>query len=150
MNSKALRILTVALFAIAISTSLSAQDAYTQKVKEYLDASGTLEAFKVVMPAMLKNFKEAYPQVPAEFWDEASKEFSDAAISDLVTMLAPVYKNHLTIEDLNEFIKFYHSPSGKKLAQNTTAISMESMQVGQDWGRKIGEKVVARLKEKGY
>jgi hypothetical protein len=65
-------------------------------------------------------------------------------------MLAPVYYKHLTLEDLNQIIVFYKTPAGKKMATATPAITQESMQIGQQWGMKIGEKVEDKLREKGY
>lgn len=47
--------------------------------------------------------------------------------------MAPVYEKHLTEADLNEVIKFYNSPVGKKLAGKTPAITQESMAAGQTW-----------------
>jgi hypothetical protein len=71
-------------------------------------------------------------------------------MDDLVTLLAPVYEKHLTEADLNEVIKFYNTPAGKKLAQKNPAIMQDSMVAGQTWGMKVAEKVQAKLKEKGY
>ena len=55
-----------------------------------------------------------------------------------------------TKEDLEEFIKFYQTPVGKKFAKNTPFIMQESMQIGQQWGMKIGENFKNKMKEKGY
>ena len=74
----------------------------------------------------------------------------EKSMSDLVTMLTPVYQKHLTEKDLEEIISFYNTPVGKKLATSTPMITTESMQVGQKWGMEIGQKVVERMKEKGY
>ncbi|MFB6340434.1 DUF2059 domain-containing protein [Saccharicrinis sp. FJH62] len=56
----------------------------------------------------------------------------------------------MTLSDLEGIIGFYKSPVGKKYAQNTPAIMKESMEVGADWGSKLGVKIQSILQEKGY
>lgn len=65
-------------------------------------------------------------------------------------MLAPVYIKYMTIEDLKEMKIFYQIPVGKKYAISSPMIMQESMQVGQQWGKKLGEDVIKKLQEKGY
>jgi len=73
-----------------------------------------------------------------------------ASIDELVEMLAPVYKKHLSEDDLDKIIQFYNTPVGKKLAEATPAITQESMQVGQQWGMKVGQIVADKLEKAGY
>ncbi|GAB4198018.1 MAG: hypothetical protein Fur004_16070 [Thermoflexibacter sp.] len=68
----------------------------------------------------------------------------------MTEMLAPVYQKYMNLADLRELIKFYQTPTGKKFAQNTPFIVQESMQVGQEWGRKVGQDFAQKIKEKGY
>lgn len=115
-----------------------------------MEASGSMGAFKSAITSMMGSFKSMNSSVPDEVWKDLETEFSNTSIDDLVTMLAPVYEKHLTEADLNEVIKFYSSPIGKKLAEKTPAIMEESMQAGQTWGQGVAQKVMTKLKEKGY
>lgn len=146
---KKLLIITFVLISVSVQAQTQSKT-YPTTLKKYLEASGSLETFKSAIGSMMGSFKSAYPSVPAEIWNEFEKEFSNTSMDDLVTLLAPVYEKHLTENDLNEVIKFYNSPAGKKLAQKTPGIMQDSMQAGQVWGRQIAEKVQAKLKEKGY
>ncbi|MFM8242752.1 MAG: DUF2059 domain-containing protein [Crocinitomicaceae bacterium] len=51
---------------------------------------------------------------------------------------------------LDRIIAFYATPAGKKLSASQPAITAESMSVGQEWGARLGERVLKKLKEKGY
>ena len=51
---------------------------------------------------------------------------------------------------MQEIVKFYESPIGKKMAAAQPAITSESMKVGQQWGMNIAMKVQEALKAKGY
>lgn len=133
------------VFAQSAGTS-----SYEKKLAKMMKAQGVEETFKSSVGMMVKQFKMINTEVPAEVWDELETEFEKASIDELITMLVPVYQKHLSESDLDGIIKFYDSPIGKKLAKATPAISQESMQVGQQWGMKIGEIVAKRLEEKGY
>ncbi len=143
--------LILVVFALVASFVVQAQSkTYPATLKKYLEASGSLEAFKTSIDGMMNQFKGVYPSVPDEVWNEFKTEFSGISLDDLVTLLAPVYEKHLTESDLNEVIKFYNSGVGKKIAQKTPLITGESMAVGQTWGMQVGAKIQAKMKEKGY
>lgn len=136
---------------VLITAGVQAQSkTYPNTLKKYLEASGSLQAFKTAITQMMGSFKGMYTSVPDEIWTEFEKEFSTTSMDDLVTLLAPVYEKHLTEADLNDVIKFYSTPAGKKLAEKTPGIMQDSMAAGQTWGMKIAEKIQAKLKEKGY
>ena len=133
--------------------SLLAQEVpteYTKALKQMFELNGTEETFVTAIDQMLEMFESSREDVPAEVWKTIGDEFSKTSLNDLVEMLAPVYFKHLTLEDLNQIIVFYKTPACKKMATATPAITQESMQIGQQWGMKIGEKVEDKLREKGY
>ena len=51
---------------------------------------------------------------------------------------------------MEEMIKFYQTPVGQKYANSSPMIMQESMQIGQQWGMKLGQEFTKKLKEKGY
>ena len=94
--------------------------------------------------------KEQFSDVPEETWNDLEKEFLKTSIDDLVDMLVPVYSRHLTLDDLQKIIEFYQTPVGQKYAEKTPLIMQESMQIGQQWGMKIGQEFQNILQEEGY
>lgn len=136
---------------VFLAAAASAQNkTYPATLKKYMEATGSLETFKTVINSMMTQFKSMYPSVPDEVWAEFTKEFSGTSLDDLVALMAPVYEKHLTETDLNEVIKFYNTPVGKKVADKTPVITQESMAVGQTWGMQVAAKIQAKMKEKGY
>lgn len=139
------------LFLLLIPAFSVAQDAeYNQLLRNYFKASGTDASFEVAIKQTMNTMKEVYSDIPQDIWDKVEDEFLKTSLDDLVSMLAPVYNKYLTKSDLVVVINFYESSVGKKLANNTPAIMQESMQVGQQWGTQIGEKLLKRLDEEGY
>jgi hypothetical protein len=145
------KILFVVLIISTVTGVVNAQSkTYSTTLKKYMEVSGSMAAFKSAITTMMGSFKSVNNAVPDEVWKDMETEFLGTSIDDLVIMLAPVYEKHMTEADLNEVIKFYGTPTGKKLAEKTPAIMQESMAAGQAWGQAVAEKVMKKLKEKGY
>lgn len=151
------KILFILVFVLGVSVVTMAQTAQNQPSKEYVAElkkmivlSGSDATFKVMIPQMFAMMKQQLPNVPVEFWTETEKEMMKTLVDDLVGMLAPIYQKHLTLKDLQEIVKFYESPIGKKMAAAQPAIASDSMKVGQQWGMNIAMKVQEALKAKGY
>lgn len=119
----------------------------TEKIKHLLELTGSGKLGMQVMDQMMSSFKNSYSTVKQEFWDDFRKEIN---ANDIENLILPVYDKYYTETDIDQLITFYNSPIGKKMIQNMPLVMKESMLAGQSWGQKIGEKVLARLKEKGY
>jgi hypothetical protein len=143
--------LVVFLFAIALCTASAQQSAADSAKKQdiltLLRLSGSAELGIQALDQMLTSFEEVFPEVPMEFWNDFRNE---ASASTLLDMMIPIYDKYYTHEDIRELIKFYESPVGRKMTETMPLILQESMEAGQEWGRDLGEKVMQRLKEKGY
>lgn len=142
------RILLV--LAVVISAQSFAQTTGSPAIahaKELLVAMGTAKNAKQVIEMMVASYKQNMPEVPTVFWDEFQKEIS---MDELIDLVAPIYAKYYTDDELVQLIAFYKSPLGQKLTDKLPAITQESFAAGQEWGKKVGEKVAGKLKEKGY
>lgn len=141
----------VLLFLISYATvSAQKENEYRQTLFKMFEVSGTGQNFETAITQMFDLFKSQYTDVEAITWDELEAEFLNTSLDELTEMLEPVYAKYMTLEDLRQVIEFYESPVGKKLALNNPLIMQESMQIGQEWGRKIGEDLQEKMLERGY
>lgn len=147
-----IKALTVLFFSalISFSTFGQANKEYHKTLYKMFEVSGTEQSYKAAIKQMFSSFKEQYWSIEEETWEELEAEFSKTSIEDLTEMLVPVYIKYLTVEDLKEVIKFFESPVGKKFASKTPFIMQESMQIGQEWGKKIGEDFSEKMRKRGY
>lgn len=145
-------LLLTALFIIIASSCSFAQNnaSYRSSLKQLMQLSGAEGTYKGVISQMITLFKQQQPSVPAAFWDEFTLEMNKVAIDQVVDLILPAYQKHLTEEEIKGVIAFYKTPVGKKYASKTPVITQESMIAGQVWGKTLGEKVIKRLREKGY
>lgn len=139
------------LFALITTFSFSQEnDSYKSTLKKLIQVSGSEVAYINALNQMFNLLKQQQPNVPDAFWDELVVELNKDAINQLVNMISPIYKKHLTEADIRGVIVFYETPVGKKFAEKTPFITQESMVSAQEWGIKIGERVAEKLKAKGY
>ncbi|MBZ5855502.1 DUF2059 domain-containing protein [Flavihumibacter profundi] len=138
-------IITTALLLSA--TCFCQSNKKDENIRELLNLTGASKVGIQLMGNMFDAYKKQLPNVPAEFWDEVMKEVKAEEITELVI---PIYAKYYTEQEILSLIEFYKSPLGKKVIEYMPLISQDSFSVGQDWGKKLSERVISRLKQKGY
>ncbi len=141
------------LSLILIFTNLSfgqVDNEYKEALQTMFKVSDSEEMYQTAIEQMFTMFKGQYSSVKDEVWVSLEAEFKNTSINDLIEMLTPTYQKHLTLEDIKGLIEFYRTPVGKKYAKKSPMIMQESMQIGQQWGMKIGEEFAKKMKDKGY
>jgi len=146
---KILFILVLVLTQVSISYSQVTPE-YKATLKTMFEVSGTEETYKTAIKQLFAMFKEEKKEVPDSIWNEFEGEFLNTSLTEIVDMFAPVYIKYMALEDIQKLIEFYKTPTGVKFAKSTPLIMQESMIIGQEWGKKLGEDFAKRLKKKGY
>lgn len=135
---------------ICLSTvaTLSAQSDITKDIRQLFKVNGTEGMYKDAIVNMLDMMGESYPMTE-DIKKEFVKEFTtDESIEEMMVILTDIYKNHFTQAEIKEMIAFFETPVGKKMAKEQSAIMVESMSAGQEWGQKIGLKIAQKVQEK--
>src|SRR6056297_1361553 len=145
---KKIIILLIGIFLSSFALAQVNQE-YSETLAKMFELAGSEQIYKAVLQQSFSMYRQQYPNVDEEMWNELKTEFLKTSINDLVDMLVPVYQKYLTREDLNKMIQFYQTPAGKKFAKYQPAISKESMQIGQQWGMEIGQKFAKKLEQEG-
>jgi hypothetical protein len=130
------------------SFTLSAQDSTKVKhIRQLMELTGMAKLGNQMMTNIITSYKQNYPAATNEFWDAFMKE---ADMSQLFEKVIPVYEQNFTDDDIQQLIGFYQSPVGKKMIEKMPVIMQQSMQIGSEWGKQLSEKVIEKLKQKGY
>ena len=134
------------LFLFSYSFVSAQDDSYSIKVKKMLKLSGSSDNFNAAVSKMMDLERETYQSIlPIEFFEELETEMLDIGFEKLVPKFIPIYRKHLTEEDLDGIIAFYESAPGKKLAEKTPLILVDAMQIGAEWGAEIGEMIFHKV-----
>jgi hypothetical protein len=117
-------------------------------VRRLLTLTGAARLSVTAMEAMIPAQRAANPQIPGAFWD-AFLAHARRDTTQLINLLIPIYAAHLTRPELEELVRFYSSPLGRRLAAAQPAITQESILAGQTWGAAIGKQVADSLSAAG-
>jgi len=150
MKNKIIRNVFSIVVLLVAATVLKAQtepsDADIIKMQQVNGSAGTTDT---MFGQVLAQLKPSKPDVTDEQWATLKKEVFDVEVAELNKQLIPIYKKHFTQDDVKALIAFYESPIGKKMAEKTPLITMESMQLSQIWGMGLFSKIQSYLDKQG-
>ncbi|AQX07641.1 DUF2059 domain-containing protein [Elizabethkingia ursingii] len=142
--------ITILLLIIAASLTFAQEQtvspAKKEKIKTFLKLTNVLGVANQVMDNMLSSYQTYYKQVPTEYWNELKKETANT--NDFEELLIPIYSKYYTEKELDDIIAFYKTSTGQKVIKTMPDMTNESMQAGQIWGMKLGQKVMKKINEK--
>lgn len=116
--------------------------AFEQDIRKLLKITHAEANARQAMQQIVERFKEAMPQVKADYWDKFLAGVDWAEFTDL---LVPIYARHLTQEDVKGLIEFHQSELGRKWLDAQPGIGKDSMAAGMTWGRKMTERLMKEL-----
>ena len=143
MKNQIIRSLFCIALLLVTTIAVKAQtDSFDADIVKMQQLNGASEA---MFSQIVMQFKSIKPGVTDEQWAAVKKEVFDVEVIELNKQLIPVYKKHFTQDEVKAIIAFYETPAGKKLAEKTPLITVESMQSAQAWGMGLFGKIQAYL-----
>ncbi len=80
--------------------------------------------------AMTQNLEQMIASLPPDQAESFRKAFS---VGEIIELLVPLYEKYFSVEDLQAYIEFYSSPSGRKLVSSIPGIMQESVAVSSKY-----------------
>lgn len=116
---------------------------FQKDIQKFLEVTRAEAQGRQMMKAMFGQFKQAMPQIPAEYWDTFLAKID---FKEFTAMLVPIYAKHMSQEDIKGLTAFFQSPLGQRMIDAQPAISTDSMKAGMAWGQKIAAQVIEDLR----
>ena len=121
-------------------------EASEAQVRQLMDVSGVDRMLGQMNTQMAAMMQQQIPCVPASYW----QDFIDAkGVRELTGRMVPIYQRHFSAADIEGLLRFYRSPLGKKVITQMPATMAEGMQLGQEWGRRRAQAMLAELHKSG-
>lgn len=85
------------------------------------------------------------------FFNLMKKEAKDLIYEEVVVkeslhaLMYPLYHKYLTLEEINELIRFYETPLGQKLVFINPELIKEKMEISQTWVQELNLKFQKRM-----
>lgn len=135
--------ISVVILLSFLSSNSFAQKAKEESILELMKLTESDKVGKMIVSNMMIQIKQIDNSLPEEFFQELEK---DMDVNELMIKIVPIYQKYLSEEDIQKTIEFYKSSAGKNMTKNQTKIVNESMKMGEEWGREIAQKVVAKMR----
>lgn len=123
------KLLVAAAFILMANFTFAQSDAFKADVKTLLEVSGGMTQIEVAK-------KQVIGMIPADKQEEFSKEF-ETSLTPIIEAQKNFYLTEFTHAEVKELIKFYQSPSGKKLADKLPKLTESTMPVIQQWSMEL-------------
>ena len=108
-----------------------------QKLFEVSGAKSNMEKMMGVVAEMMRSNLEKNPRMGdrgPQFANEFSQKFLALVTSkDLLLLVAQVYDNLFSRDDIRALNQFYESPAGRRFVEATPKMTEEFVRVGQQW-----------------
>lgn len=157
MVSLAIRALRAGAILFAVFGFTAAANAQTAShlklAAQVVEISGSAKAFDRAIPAIFQQTYTTYVQQNPDLNKELNETLAalipefEKRKAEIVVIISQAYANKFTEAELKELITFYNSPVGKKLVEQHNAILQEAFQKTQEWGGKVSQELIVRLKE---
>ncbi len=118
--------------------------------RELVQTMKATDQFKALLPTIFEGLKPAFVQGRPEMAKDYDAimpiviEGATKRLDSLADMLAGIYAQNFTVDELHSLTAFYRSPTGQRLLERQPVIARASMVAGQQFGQTL----VADLKEK--
>ncbi len=133
--------------AAPAAPAAAVSDEKAKDIRRLIELTGGANIGEDMLKQMSEGFKQTNPNVPQAFWDDIKK---NTDFDGLTKAVIPAYDKNLSGDEIKEMIKFYESPTGKKMIQVMPQIMQESYPIVMQWSNDLAEKVQKKLEEKGY
>lgn len=136
----------IIIFALLLffNFSFSQMDSTDKKVMKMLEAIGLTETTKASIESIIKTQEEENPElIDSEYWQSFKSEKID--YSELLEMLIPIYKEHLSMNEIEKITNFYTSSAGKAMVEKFPIVAQESVPIRKAWIQKALQKTRIKL-----
>ena len=144
---------SVLLLSVGVARAQTPSPEAMAAARELVTTLKLSDQYKALLPVILLGLKPALTQDRPEI--ERDYETMLPAVADayapfydaMVDSIATVYANTFSVDELRQLEAFYRQPVGQKFLEKSPALRQQSVQIGQDTGRKATEDLRARLTE---
>jgi len=142
------KILIALILTLTLTSVYCQESTIENKIRRMMDVLGTSHRFETVIDKMIELEKENFPSsVEDKYWNQFKEKVKNDGFNELIELLIPIYKKHLTESEIESIITFYESEAGQKMVNKFPSISQESMQVGAEWGKNLSSEIAKEIQE---
>jgi uncharacterized protein len=102
------------------------------------------------MTGMLGTQRKNNTTLPDEFYVKMLEAIENGTVTGFIeNAVVKIYRTKFTVQEINEVIKFYDSPVGKKMAAESAPIADAARIEGEKVGQYVAIKIIEGLMKEG-
>lgn len=115
-------------------------------IRRLMDLTGGDKVADQMMDQMANALRSSEGASSAKFFEEFRKEFH---IQDVFDLQIAAYDKYFSMEDVQDAVRFYESPTGRRMIENTPKILAEITPQVIAMSQAAAQRVAKRLQEAG-
>ena len=123
---------------------------YINAVDKLMEVSGAKTTLKAQFPVIMSNLREMLKGIPDDVFAKIEAKYQEIFLKRMTEFYAPIYNRYFTLEDIKEYIAFYETNLGRKVARTNPSLMNDLYQTGRQVGMAIAQSVVEELKAEGF
>jgi hypothetical protein len=134
-----------------IDTTAAPNDDLTKEIKKLLSITNSMNTAVVVMKGTIESQRQnPNVQLPEEFYTRFIAAIDNGQVGGMLeNAIIKIYRQKFTKEEMQEVIKFYESPVGKKMAGESAFIANNSRIEGEKIGQYVALKIIDGMMKEG-
>jgi len=115
-------------------------------VRHYLEANGSLHQYEFAYDQLLVMLNGQYApnEANVDGW-QYLKENKDEAITEMQSLLVPIYQSHFSTSDLTQMIAFYQTDTGRQMLKDRTQMSdTQKSKLNSYYNTEVGRKIIGK------
>mgnify|MGYP003638561016 FL=1 len=137
--------ISVLVFIVSLA-SCAQETTFSEDVMSYIKNNGTSKQYEYAYDELLSMLENQYPKTEenSKGWDymNSSKE---KYVTEILTLLAPVYEKNFTHEEIKKMNVFYNSEAGKQLVTGSAQMTEnQKKEVNDFYATTVGKKIMEK------
>lgn len=118
-------LLLIILSSVSLLTCAQTGNGYKKAVIEFMEVTNAKESTFMTLHATCKNMNLQFDNM-----DKMCEEIVEAIWPNIINGHTTILQEYFTLNELNEIINFYKTPTGKKFAKYNPEIVQKAMESG--------------------
>ena len=133
-----------------IDTTAAPNDELTTAIKKLIEVTNGMNTSKTLMKGSLESQRKLNTNVPDEFYDRMLAAVESGQVNGYIeNIVVKIYRQKFTLEEVNQVVKFYDSPVGKKMAVESPIIANSAREEGEKVGQYVALKIIGDMMKEG-
>ena len=152
--------LAVMLFTAGPASAQTPSPEALAAARELVAASHAADQIKRVMPLLMQHLRPVIVQGRPEV-DKAYDAIVplllgslNGRLQEFIDVIAPIYANNFTADELRDITAFYRTPTGQKLLEKLPGVTQQSLAAGQKFGHALAldmqQRIIDEMKKRGH